>query len=108
MRFTFVIMNIYYENEDFLPSIGFLPKQHKKQCEVVTMIFSRNLTYGLFAITAMYSAISNLMFRCCHVWMAPVWQYDSGDVLALRVGCSHVSGHFMRHDGSVTLTWGRT
>lgn len=36
--------------------------------------------------------------RCCHVWMAPVWQYDFGDVLALRVGCSHVSGLFMRHD----------
>ena len=34
----------------------------------------------------------------CHVWMAPVWQYDFGDVLALRVGCSHVFGLFMRHD----------
>lgn len=30
--------------------------------------------------------------------MAPIWQCDFGDVLALRVGCSHVSGLFMRHD----------
>ncbi len=30
--------------------------------------------------------------------MAPVWQYDFGDVIALRVRCSHVSGLFMRHD----------
>ena len=29
--------------------------------------------------------------------MAPIWQRDFGDVLALRVGCSHVSGLFMRH-----------
>jgi len=35
--------------------------------------------------------------RCCHVWMAHIWQRDFGDVLALRVGCSHVSGLFMRH-----------
>lgn len=30
--------------------------------------------------------------------MGPVWQYDFGDVLALRVGCSHVFGLFMRPD----------